>query len=38
MKKFAVFLIDWLAFGRDQGFLFSLKYKLGIAREGKDFY
>jgi hypothetical protein len=28
----------WFVFGKDQGFIFALKYKLGIAKEGKDFY
>lgn len=31
-------LIDWYEFGKDQGFVFALKYKLGIAKEGKDFF
>ncbi len=31
-------LIDFIKFAKDQGFIFALKYKLGIAKEGKDFY
>ena len=31
------FVKDWYSFGKSQGFLFALKYKLGIAKEGKDF-
>lgn len=38
MRKAIFFIKDWYEFGKDQGFLFALKYKLGIAQEGKDFY
>ncbi|MGG1571565.1 hypothetical protein [Fictibacillus sp. NRS-1165] len=37
LKKFIFFIKDWYSFGKDQGFLFALKYKLGVAKEGKDF-
>lgn len=29
---------NWYSFGKEQGFLFALKYKLGKAKEGKDFF
>lgn len=32
------FLKDLYSFGREQGFWFALKYKLGKAKEGKDFF
>jgi hypothetical protein len=38
MKKLIIFIKDWYEFGKDQGFWFALKYKLGLAKEGKDFY
>lgn len=36
--KLIRFIIDWLRFGKDQGYIFALKYKLGTAKEGKDFF
>jgi hypothetical protein len=36
--KLILFIVDLLNFSKEQGFIFSLKYKLGIAEEGKDFY
>ncbi|MCW3793883.1 hypothetical protein OM416_20020 [Paenibacillus sp. LS1] len=38
MKKIIYFLADWLSFGKDMGYIFALKYKLGIAQEGLDFF
>lgn len=38
MKKIAIRIKDWYSFGKMQGFLFATKYKLGIAKEGKDFH
>lgn len=38
MKKIIYFLADWLSFGKDMGYIFALKYKLGIAQEGIDFF
>jgi hypothetical protein len=38
MKKFVFAIKDWYSFGKEQGFWFATKYKLGIAKEGKDFY
>jgi hypothetical protein len=32
------FILDLLNFAKSQGFWFALKYKLGIAKEGKDFF
>lgn len=32
------FLEDWFSFGKDVGYLFALKYKLGLAQEGIDFF
>jgi len=31
-------IIDWYVFGKNVGFTFALKYKLGLAVEGKDFF
>lgn len=38
MKKIISIIKDWYSFGKQQGFWFAMKYKLGIAEEGKDFY
>ena len=38
MKRIINALIDWYRFGKDQGYWFAFKYKLGIAKEGKDFF
>ncbi|MGV2887508.1 hypothetical protein [Paenibacillus taichungensis] len=38
MRKIFFFIKDWFEFGKDQGFIFALKYKLGIAKEGIDFF
>lgn len=37
MKNIIYSIKDWYIFGKDQGFIFALKYKLGIAKEGIDF-
>jgi hypothetical protein len=37
MIKLIKFLYDLYDFGKDQGFIFAIKYKLGIAKEGVDF-
>lgn len=40
MKKLRliVFICEWYELGKCAGFRFALKYKLGIAKEGRDFY
>lgn len=38
LSKHMFNLKDWYSFGKVQGFWFATKYKLGIAKEGKDFY
>lgn len=38
MKKIISSLTDWISFGNDVGYIFALRYKLGIAQEGKDFF
>lgn len=35
--RFFYFIKDWLTFGKHQGYIFALKYKLFLAKEGKDF-
>lgn len=39
MRKIKIinFIGDWLSFGKDTGYLFALKYKMGMAQEGIDF-
>lgn len=34
MKQF----VQWYKLGRSCGFIFATKYKLGFAKEHKDFY
>lgn len=38
MRKFVSFLKDWLSFGKEVGYVFALRYKLGIAQEGIEFF
>lgn len=38
MKRFFDAIKDWYSFSKVVGFWFATKYKLGIAKEGKDFY
>lgn len=38
MKRLFYAVKDWYSFGKEHGLKFAIKYKLGIAKEGKDFW